>query len=169
VKVIAVYLKAIFFLCSFLLQFLLQAQSPDMLILETLGKKKRTVYLAGEKIILKLKGDRKEFSGDIVEFYDSTIVVEGIYVDIRDIHYVKTVHNEGFLSPGNGPKLIVAGVGLFLIDQLNHTVIQGNEFRVPEGIAIVSGALIVTGAFWTSLKYRKFKPGKNRRIRIFRM
>ena len=110
-----------------------------------------------------------EEPGYATEFYDSTFVVDGIYVRLGDIKYVKTVHTEGFLSPSTGPKLIIAGIALFLFDQLNHTVIQGNDFRVPQGIAITSGALIVTGAVWTSLKYHKFRPGENRRIRIFRL
>ena len=163
------YSKAVIFLCCFSLSFIVHAQETEMLILEKLGTKKRTVYRVGEEIILKRKGDSKEFRGTILEFYDSTFVVEDVYVDLSDIQYIKTVHTEGFLSPSNGPKLIVAGVALLLIDQLNHTVIQGNDFRIPQEIAIASGALIVAGVFWTSLKYRKFKPGNNRRIRIFRM
>ena len=146
------------------------AQGTDMLILEKLGTKKRAVYMPGDGITLKLKEDKRRFSGTITALYDSTIVIdENIYVGISDIHYVRTEHTRGFLSPSNGPKLIIAGVALFLIDQLNHTLIQGNDFRVPTEIAIASGALIVTGAVWTSFRYRKFKPGKNRRIRIFRL
>ncbi|MBR9999347.1 MAG: hypothetical protein KFF73_10265 [Cyclobacteriaceae bacterium] len=163
------YLKTGCYFFFFFLQLVSLAQDGDRLILEKMGRKYRIVYQTGDEIILKLRGDQKEFHGTITEFYNSTIVIEGIYVNLKDIHYVKTVHTEGFLSPGNGPKLIIAGVGLFLIDQLNHSVIQGNDFRIPEGVAIISGSLIVAGAFWTSLKYRKFKPGKNRRIRIFRL
>ena len=141
-------------------------QVTDRLILEKLGRKHRIIYQLGDEIILKQKNDPNEFRGIITEFYHSTLVVENIYVPLDAIQYVKTVHTSGFLSPSNGPKLIIAGVALFLIDQLNHTVIQGNDFRVPKGIAIASGTLVAVGVFWTSLKYRKFKPGKNKRIRI---
>ena len=138
----------------------------DRLILEKLGRKQRIIYQFGDEIILKLKNDPNEFKGIITEFYDSTLVIENVYVRLNDINYIKTVHTKGFLSPSNGPKLIIAGVGLFLIDQLNHTLIQGNDFRIPKEIAIASGALVAAGIFWTTLKYRKFRPGKNKRIRI---
>jgi hypothetical protein len=147
-------------------QVIHQTQVTDRLILEKLGRKNRIVYQLGDAIILKLKNDPNEFNGIITEFYDSVMVVEDIYVHLEDIQYVKTRHTNGFLSPSNGPKLIVAGVTLFLIDQLNHTVIQGNDFRIPKEIAIASATLVAVGIFWTTLKYRKFKPGKNKRIRI---
>lgn len=142
------------------------AQVTDRLILEKLGKRNRTIYQLGDEIILKLNNDPNEFRGSITAFYDSTVVIEDVFVRLNDIKYVKTVHTHGFLSPSNGPKLIVAGISLFLIDQLNHTVIQGNDFRIPKEIAIASGTLVAFGIFWTSLKYRKFKPGRNKRIRI---
>lgn len=142
------------------------AQVTDRLVLEKLGKKHRIVYQIGDEIILKLKSDPSEFRGTLFDLYDSIIVIEDIYLRIDEIDYVKTVHTKGFLSPSNGPKLIVAGVSLFLIDQLNHTVIQGNEFEVPREIAIASATMVGAGIIWTTFKYRKFRPGKNRRIRI---
>ncbi len=159
--------KVGWFLLFFLfLQLASWAQVTDRLILEKLGRKRRIIYQLGDEIILRVKNDPNEFKGIITAFYDSSLVVEDIYVRLDEIQYIKTVHTEGFLSPSNGPKLIVAGITLFLIDQLNHTVIQGNDFRVPTGIAIASGTLITFGIFWTSLKYRKFRPGKNKRFRI---
>jgi hypothetical protein len=160
------YLKIGFFLLLSFLQLTSLAQITDRLVLEKLGRKNRIIYQTGDEIILKLKSDRNEFKGKIKELYDSIIVVDEIYFLIDDIEHVRTVHTKGFLSPSNGPKLIIAGVSLFLIDQLNHTVIQGNDFRIPKEITIASVALVGAGIFWTSLKYRKFKPGKNRRIRI---
>jgi hypothetical protein len=160
------YLKFGFVLLFISLQITSIAQITDRLVLEKLGRKSRIIYQTGDEIIIKLKYDRTEFQGKIKELYDSIIVVDEIYFLIDDIEYVKTVHTKGFLSPSNGPKLIIAGVSLFLIDQLNHTLIQGNDFRIPKEITIASAALVGAGIFWTSLKYRKFRPGKNRRIRI---
>jgi len=155
-----------FFLLFIFLHLTSLGQVSDRLILEKLGKKNRIIYQLGDEIILKIKAQPNEFRGTIRDLFDSVIVIEDIYLLIGEIEYVKTVHTKGFLSPSNGPKLIVAGVSLFLIDQLNHTIIQGNDFRIPEEIAIVSASLVGVGIFWTSLKFRKFKPGKNRRIRI---
>ncbi len=161
------YLKIIYFLLCITVHLTTYCQVTDQLILEKLGKKKRIIYQIGDGIILKLINEKHEFSGIITDLFENTVVIEDIYVNIHDIKYIKTVHTKGFLSPSNGPKIIFAGIGLFLIDQLNHSVVQGNDFRIDEDIAIVSAAMVGFGIFWTSLKYRKFKPGKNRRIRIF--
>jgi len=166
-KEIQVYLKIIYFLLYFTLHLTVYSQVTDQLILEKLGRKKRITYQIGDGIILKLINDQYEFSGIITDIFGNTIVIEDIYVNIQEIKYIKTVHTKGFLSPSNGPKIIIAGVGLFLIDQLNNSVIRGNDFRISEDIAITSAAMVGFGIFWTSLKYRKFKPGRNRRIRIF--
>lgn len=169
-KVFAKFRWFLFFLFFFEISAWAQVMNPsvvtDRLVLERLGRKKRIIYQLGDEIILKLKNGTHEFKGTITEFFDSTLVIENIYVPLKEIQYIKTVHTHGFFSPSNGPKLIVAGVALLLIDQLNHTVIQGNDFRIPKEIAIASGTLVAVGIFWTTLKYRKFKPGKNRRIRI---
>ncbi len=147
--------------------FPVYGQGGGRLILEKLGRKKRIVYQVEDRIILRLKGDKEEFSGLITGLYTNGLVVEDIYVLLKDIDYIKTVHTAGFLSPSNGPKMIIAGIGLLLVDQLNHSVMQGQAFRVPGDIAVASGIMVGSGIFWTSLKFRKFRPGRNRRIRIF--
>ena len=84
----------------------------------------------------------------------------------KEIDYVKLEHTAGLLSPSNGPKLIFAGVVLFAIDQINNSVVQGNDFRLDEDIITTSLILVVGGAIWTSFKYSKFRNRGNRRIRI---
>lgn len=142
-------------------------QPGKLLILDKAGSKKRITYTIGDDIVLKNTKDRFEIKELIVDIRDSVIVFNDYFVHVNDIEYVKTFHTEGFLSPSNGPKLIIAGVLLFGIDQLNNSVIQGNEARLHKGVTITSASLVVFGAFWTSLRVRKFRPGRNKRIRTF--
>lgn len=144
-----------------------QAQYSKILILEKLGTKKRITYTLGDEIILKLHNSNYEIREDILDIGDSVIMLSKGPVFIHDIKYVKTIHTNGFLSPSNGPKLILAGAALFLFDIVNQSLIQGEDFQINEGITIVSASLIGAGVILMSFKYRKFKPGRNKRIRTF--
>ena len=161
--------RALFLIFFFGIILQVQCQNSKLLILDKVGSKKRITYTIGDEIILKTKKDQFEITETIVDIEDSVIVFFDYFIHVKDVEYVKTIHTNGFLSPSNGPKLIVAGIFLFTIDQLNHSLRQGNDFRFDPGITIASATLIGFGIFWTSLKVRKFKPGENRRIRTFVM
>ena len=143
------------------------SQPSKLLILDKPGTKKRITYSIGDEIILKVSKDRFEINDRIMDIQDSIVLFSDYFIHVNDIEYVKTIHTEGFLSPSNGPKLIIAGALLFAIDQLNNSIIQGKEARIDKGVTIVSASLVTFGAFWTSLRVRKFKPGRNKRIRTF--
>ncbi len=135
------------------------------LVLEKMGRKKRIVFYPGDEITFKMKNSDLEITDAIVDLHDSLILFLNSYVRPKEIEYVKLERNVGLLSPSNGPKLIIAGVGLFLIDQLNNSIIQGNELRINDDIVKTSLIMIVGGSIWTSFRYTKFRNKGNRRIR----
>jgi len=144
-----------------------EAYSQDKyLVLEKLGRKKRIVLYPGDEITYKIKNSDLEISDAITDFHDSLVLLTNSYVKPKEIDYVRIEHAEGFLSPSNGPKLIIAGVSLFFIDQLNYSIIQGNDFRLDKDILKTSLILVMGGAIWKSFRYTKFRNRGNRRIRI---
>ena len=142
-------------------------QNTRLLILERTGSRNRITYTIGDVIILKLKGEDFEIRDEITNIDDSILFLSEFFIPVSSIKYIKTVHKRGFLSPSNGPKLMIAGGALILIDIFNQTVIQGDPYQYNKGVTITSASLIAAGGILMSLKYRKFKPGKNRRIRTF--
>lgn len=142
-------------------------QETKLLILEKTGSTQRITYTVGDEIILRLKGERFDIREKIRDIGDSLIFLGDFFVPVRNIEYVKTVHTRGFLSPSNGPKLIIAGLALFTFDLLNQTLIQNNSYEFNKGINIASASLIAAGGILISFKYRKFKPGRKKRIRTF--
>lgn len=136
-----------------------------ILILEKLGSKHRITYGIGDKIIIKLNGEDYELREEITDMSDSTLSFRDFSIPINNIHYVKTVHTKGFLSPSNGPKIMIAGAVLFLADVVNQTLVQDNSYELNKGVTIASASLIGFGGLLMTFKYRKFKPGKNKRIR----
>lgn len=158
----------IFFICLFPFQAL-HGQGSRLLILDKIGSKHRITYQVGDPIILRLKGEDYEIRDVISDISDSTISLTSFSVHVNSIYYVKTKHTKGFLSPSNGPTLIIAGVTLFAIDILNQTVVQNGSYEFSSGIAIASASLVGLGGLLMTFKYRKFKPGKRKRIRTFVM
>jgi len=153
------------FYLIFLLSPPVSGQEMKILILEKLGSKHRITYGIGDKIILKLNGEDYELREEITDMSDSTLSFRDFSIPINRIHYVKTVHTKGFLSPSNGPKIMIAGALLFLADIVNQTLIQDNSYELNKGVTIASASLIGFGGLLMTFKYRKFKPGKNKRIR----
>jgi hypothetical protein len=156
----------IFFICFFPFQALF-GQGSKLLILDKIGSKHRITYQVGDPIILRLKGEDYEIRDVISDISDSIISLASFTVHVNSIYYVKTKHTKGFLSPSNGPKLIIAGVTLFAIDILNQTVVQDGSYEFSTGVTIASASLVGLGGLLMTFKYRKFKPGKRKRIRTF--
>ena len=142
-------------------------QPTKLLILEKVGSKHRITYTVGDVIILKIKGEDFEIRDEITDIADSVLFLRDFFIPVNSILYVKTVHSKGFLSPSNGPKLMIAGAALFLVDVINQTLIQGVTYDMKKGVVITGASLIGAGGLLMSFKYRKFKAGKNKRIRTF--
>ena len=96
----------------------------------------------------------------ITGFYSDGIEFRGIRVPLNSIDRVKVEFSHGFFSPSNGKKMILAGIGLFVIDQLNYTLIQGNEASISQPVAITAAALVGFGTFWMAIRHRNIR--KNR-------
>jgi hypothetical protein len=144
-------------------------QEAKFLILEKVGSKHRITYTIGDRIIMKLKGEDFEIRDEISDIEDSILFLSDFFIHVSNIEYVKTVHTRGFLSPSNGPKLMIAGGALIVFDLLNQTLILNESYQLTKGVAITSASLVGFGGLLMSFKYRKFKPGKNKRIRTFVM
>jgi hypothetical protein len=145
-------------------QFLV-GQPSKLLILEKVGSKHRITYEIGDQIILKLHGEDYEIRDEITDISDSLLHFRHFSIPVKSIQYVKTVHTRGFLSPSNGPKIMIAGGLLFLADVVNQTLVMDNAYELNTGVTVAAVSLIGFGGLLMTFKYRKFKPGKNKRIR----
>ena len=154
----------------FLFVFLthLSFSQKKFLALEKYGKTKRTVYNIGEEIGYKSVEEEFERTDRIrnLIYEDSLIVFEYDTLHLNEVDYIRVKPTQGILSPYNGLLVAVAGVGYFLLDILNQAVLQGQDYHFDKKTLRTS--LIITGAglIWYATKRTKFRPGRNRRIRI---
>jgi hypothetical protein len=100
-------------------------------------------FKKGDSFRIKLVGDKTEHWGFLVEINEFSVITSQDTIDLREIRKV--------LLPGKplahkiGVTLITVGVGLFVIDQLNYTLVQGNDPNIDSGIAKASITLVATG------------------------
>jgi hypothetical protein len=158
--------RMILLLISLIFPGILLTAQERYLVLDRPGKKKDISYFPSDKIIFRMKWEKFNRHDKIVDFTDSTIIFDSYEVVVKDIDFVRTTRSNGFFSPSNGPKLIIAGLALPLVDYINYKVVEGNDYVPNQAVMIVSGCLISVGAIWTSLRFNKFRTEGNRKIII---
>jgi hypothetical protein len=100
-------------------------------------------FTKGDNFKSKLKSEKTEHWGFLVEISEFSIITSQDTIELKKIRKV--------LLPGRplphkiGVTLVKVGVGLFVIDQVNQTLIQHNDFNIDTGIAKTSIALAGAG------------------------
>jgi hypothetical protein len=124
-------------------------------------------FRKGDPFRVKLVDDKTEYWGYLVEINEFSVITSRDTIGLRGIKKV--------LLPGKprihglGIKLITAGVGLFIIDQLNYGVLQGNDPNIDSGVAIASIAIVAAALPMALTKKNWAKPkGRLRLISVGR-
>ena len=141
------------------------------LSLEKLGKTKRRTYSIGEEIKYKTKSEVFEREDVIVALdYESKLVIFRFdSVKVTDFDYIRITPSRGVFSPSTGLKIAVVGAAYFAIDYINRAWVQGQDYTFDNNSARTSLIIVGTGLFWYSFRKTKFKPGRNKRVRIVDM
>lgn len=119
-------------------------------------------FKVGDSFRTVIKGSKTEHWGFLVEINEFSVITSQDTIDLRKIRKV--------LLPGKpkaykiGVTLITVGVGLFAIDQVNYTLVQGNDLNIDSGIARTSIALAATGIPLLFIKKKWAKPKGGLRI-----
>ena len=144
------------------------AAQQRYLLLRKVGRPYQIIFEEGEEMRFRVKGEKhfikdfiQGFSENRIRFHYYDIDLSEIEViDIRDRNFrvlgVKSI-------PG---KLIVAGIGLVIIDQANQVLIRDEPAGVSTGIAIVSGSLVAAGFIIRAIQKKYFRPGGKHLIEI---
>jgi hypothetical protein len=100
-------------------------------------------YNPGDEFIYKLKKSKDVNRSYVNNLSDTSVTV---HEEIIPFHKIDRIYfsRKRFYNDA-GVKMVSAGVILFLADQLNVILIQGNDASVDKGVAVASIALIATG------------------------
>lgn len=123
-------------------------------------KKERVVLrlYPGDEFVYSLKSSPREVHRSYVNNVFDTAVVA--HDEVIAFHKIERIYfQQRNLWSDTGPKLIVAGVVLFLADQLNTVVVQNEDASINKGVLITSVALTGAGVgmILTKKKYQTIR------------
>jgi hypothetical protein len=120
-------------------------------------------YLKGDDLTYIRKNGQK-LSGFIVEINDSTIITSN---DTVATHQIERLYfKKGNLMNLVGGFLVVAGAGIFVIDQINTIIVNGEEPSMDDNVTQISLTALVIGLPMMLLKKNSHRIGFKQRLRI---
>lgn len=113
----------------------------------------------GDEIKFKLKGSPRIWTTYINNLSDTSVVTHRDTIAFSRIE--RMYFQQSKFHNRIGAYLIAGGVLLFALDQVNYTLIQGNDFSVDSGVskASIGGVLVGIPLVLAKKKYQKMKPG----------
>lgn len=122
-------------------------------------------FYPGDEIAFTLKKAPRDVQRSYVNnIFDTALLVHDQVVAFHNIERIYFQRHT--LWSDAGPKLIVAGVAIFLIDQLNTVVVQDEPASIDKGVAITSAAITGAGIAMTLTKKKYQKIGGKYRLRM---
>jgi hypothetical protein len=97
----------------------------------------------GEEIVYSLKGSKDIYRTYVNNLSDTSVTTGNVEVPFRKIG--KLYFSEKRFYNDLGEKMTAAGVLLFAADQINNSVVQGNDFSLNRGVTVSSLVLVGTG------------------------
>ncbi len=120
-------------------------------------------FIKGDDFVYKRKDGTKQ-TGFIVSINDSTIITSN---DTVATHQVERVYfKKGNLMNLLGGFLVVGGAGIFIIDQINTILVQGQEPSLDDNVTQISLTALAIGLPMMLIKKRSHRVGFQLRLRI---
>lgn len=133
---------------------------------------KQLVLLKGEKVILRLypgdeiiwrnKGSKQVLTSYVNNLFEGRIVTHRDTIPFNKIDRLYFRQTSRMNVIGSG--LVGAGVLLFTIDFVNHTVLQGNETSLDNGVTTASIAMVAAGLPMALIKKKSQKVNYKYRL-----
>lgn len=144
------------------------AYSQDFVVLSKLGVGKRFKIFIGDEFRFQLhnqdyfsKGQIVKLRNDSIFFSNTAVKLDDIRkVDIKDYNYHRM--DPDFLAKAS----VLAGVGYFVVDQFNHTVVNQDGWNVDKDVVRTSAIFIAAGILVHKTKKRYFRVNKRNRIKL---
>lgn len=109
----------------------------------------------GDEIILKLKNGKIIKKTYVNNLFDGIVITHNDTIPFNTIDRI--YFNQATRLNIIGGTLVFAGAALFVIDQVNNTIVHGNDFNLDDGVSIASISVIGVGLpmMLIKKKYRK--------------
>ena len=116
----------------------------------------------GDEIVLKLKNSRTVRTSYVNNIFEDAVV---IHLDTIPFHKIDKIYfRQTKFYNTIGGILVVGGVGLFLIDQFNSIVVQGEEPRIDSWVTSVSVPAVAIGLPLMLITKKSQRVGRKYRL-----
>lgn len=121
-------------------------------------------YTIGDDFVYKRKSRTSSTIGFIVSINDSTIITSN---DTVATHQIERVYfSKGSLLNILGGGMVAAGVGIFLIDQINTILIDGKDPSLDNTVTKISLTSLAIGLPMMLITKKSHRVGFKQRLRI---
>jgi len=128
------------------------------------GERVKFRFEPGDEIVFKTKGNERIWTTYVNNLFDTVLVT---HRDTIPLHQIERIYfQQSSFANRIGGALVVGGAALFLIDQLNYTVIQGNDPSVDAWVSQVSLGAIAVGLPMMIIKKRYQRINYKHRLRV---
>ncbi|WP_276366542.1 hypothetical protein [Chryseolinea sp. H1M3-3] len=134
------YIIFLFLTCWFFAANKAEAQKQLVLLR---GEKVIMRFNPGDEFVIRLKGEKNKIKSYINNLFDTAVMVHQTTIPYRKIDRVYL--NQSGLVNLIGKFLVVAGVGYFLIDQINVVVVNGDKATLNDNVTTTSVAMVAVG------------------------
>ncbi|MBT1702140.1 hypothetical protein [Chryseosolibacter indicus] len=118
----------------------------------------------GDEIVFRVKGSKIKRTSYVNNLSDTSVVTHRDTIPFHRIEklYFKQTRRYNII----GGALVFGGAALFLIDQLNYTVIQGNDASIDSGVSAASLSAIAVGLPMLLIRKKSQKINYKYRLRM---
>ena len=107
------------------------------------GEKVIMRFNPGDEFVIRLKGEKKKIRSYVNNLFDTAVLVHQTIIPFHNIDRIYTNHS-GLVNLV-GKFLVVAGVGYFLIDQINVVIVNGDKASLNDNVTTASVAMVAVG------------------------
>lgn len=113
----------------------------------------------GDEIVFRTKGNDTKVKSYVNNLFDTAVMVHQLIVPFHKIDRLYFKHKS--FANRFGSVLVIGGVGIFLIDQFNTIVVQGEKATWNENVGTISTVMVGVGLplMLIRKKSQRMKPG----------
>lgn len=118
----------------------------------------------GDEIILKLRGSKKLKKSYVNNLFANEVVTHRDTIPFHKIEKIYFHHHSRLNVIGTA--LVFGGITLLVIDQINHSVVQGNDWSVDSGFTTTTLGVVAVGLPMMLLKKKSEKINYRNRLMV---
>ncbi len=140
-----------------------KAEAQKQLVLLS-GEKVIMRFNPGDEFVIRLKGEKNTIKSYINNLFDTAVMVHQTTIPYHKIDRV--YFNQSGLVNLIGKFLVVAGVGYFLIDQVNVVIVNGDKATLNDNVTNASVAMVAVGLPMMLIKKKYQRIGGRSRLML---